>query len=325
MKKFSIVLLWLSLWALSAYAQTVPIGPDGGGGGGGGGGSYTAASNGGLSLSGTAFSLGDNISSAYANGVLTLGNPGSVVGETCFENATSGTICLAPATGALGTSVATFPVNTGVVAERNLAGSWTGNQDFAAGTLSGSTCSALGFSVGNSNTGLVSVSTTGLAACVNGTSEADYGITNGSSWYFGGSNVYIGTYLFMGTGPSARPVEIVDSAGLGNINQIAGSIYGWTASTTSASGAYDTTMCRQSPGIVEINSGTGCGAFGTVEAAVHALGTAYTVATLPTLTVPGFAYVSDQLTTCAGAGAALTGGGLLKCPVFYNGSSWVGM
>lgn len=36
------------------------------------------------------------------------------------------------------------------------------------------------------------------------------------------------------------------------------------------------------------------------------------------------AYVTDQLTTCAVAGAVLTGGGSAKCPVFYNGSAWVG-
>ena len=36
------------------------------------------------------------------------------------------------------------------------------------------------------------------------------------------------------------------------------------------------------------------------------------------------AYVTDQLTTCAGTGAALTGLGALTCPAFYNGTAWVG-
>jgi hypothetical protein len=36
------------------------------------------------------------------------------------------------------------------------------------------------------------------------------------------------------------------------------------------------------------------------------------------------AYVSDQLTTCAAPGAALTGGGSKVCPVFDNGTAWVG-
>ena len=35
-------------------------------------------------------------------------------------------------------------------------------------------------------------------------------------------------------------------------------------------------------------------------------------------------YVTDQLTVCPAVGAALTGLGLITCPVFYNGSTWVG-
>lgn len=37
-----------------------------------------------------------------------------------------------------------------------------------------------------------------------------------------------------------------------------------------------------------------------------------------------YAYVTDQLTTCAAAGAALVGGGSVVCPVFDNGVAWVG-
>lgn len=50
----------------------------------------------------------------------------------------------------------------------------------------------------------------------------------------------------------------------------------------------------------------------------------YTVGTLPAGTVGMRAYVTDQLTTCATVGAVLTGGGSAVCPVFYNGSAWVG-
>lgn len=55
----------------------------------------------------------------------------------------------------------------------------------------------------------------------------------------------------------------------------------------------------------------------------------YTVSTLPSASANGMvvgavAYVTDQLTTCAIAGAALTGGGSKICPVFYNGTAWVG-
>lgn len=51
----------------------------------------------------------------------------------------------------------------------------------------------------------------------------------------------------------------------------------------------------------------------------------YTVAGLPAAGTAGrFAYVTDQLTVCAAAGAALTGGGAVVCPVFDNGVAWVG-
>lgn len=51
----------------------------------------------------------------------------------------------------------------------------------------------------------------------------------------------------------------------------------------------------------------------------------YTVAGLPAAPGTGArAYVTNQLTTCAVTGAALTGGGAVTCPVFYNGTAWVG-
>lgn len=64
--------------------------------------------------------------------------------------------------------------------------------------------------------------------------------------------------------------------------------------------------------------------YGPVEAlTVRAKG--FTVATLPTAGTAGrIAYVTDQLTTCAAAGATLVGGGAIVCPVFDNGVAWVG-
>lgn len=63
--------------------------------------------------------------------------------------------------------------------------------------------------------------------------------------------------------------------------------------------------------------------------AVRASGTlgtgGYIVSALPVGGVAGDrAYVTDQLTACAVTGAALTGGGAVVCPAFYNGSAWVG-
>jgi hypothetical protein len=50
----------------------------------------------------------------------------------------------------------------------------------------------------------------------------------------------------------------------------------------------------------------------------------YTVGTLPAGVTGMRAYVTDQTTACPLAGAALTGNGAVTCPVFYNGSAWVG-
>jgi hypothetical protein len=51
----------------------------------------------------------------------------------------------------------------------------------------------------------------------------------------------------------------------------------------------------------------------------------YTVSILPTAGQAGRrAYVTDQLTACPLPGAALTGNGHVVCPVFDNGTAWVG-
>lgn len=55
------------------------------------------------------------------------------------------------------------------------------------------------------------------------------------------------------------------------------------------------------------------------------LSTGFTVGGLPGAVGAGArAYVTDQLTTCAAAGVALTGGGAVTCPAFFNGTTWVG-
>lgn len=62
--------------------------------------------------------------------ILTLGVAGTSVGTVALKNATSGTLSLLPVTGALGTVSASFPANTGTVAELNLAQTFTATQTF---------------------------------------------------------------------------------------------------------------------------------------------------------------------------------------------------
>ena len=138
---------------------------------GGGGTTYTFST--GLTNTGGTVTLGDS-DLAYSVGVETLGASGSIVGKLVLYNATSGSVTIAPATGALGTVTATLPANTGTIAELNLAQTWTAAQQFSAGTLA-----APGVAVGYSGSGAYSLSSTQLCfADVNGTCEADYGITN---------------------------------------------------------------------------------------------------------------------------------------------------
>jgi hypothetical protein len=103
-------------------------------------------------------------------------------------NATSGTVTIEPTTGALGTVTASLPANTGTIAELNLAQTWSGNQKFAAGTAS-----APLLTLGNSTTGLYSVSTTGFGISINGTSRVDYNISFGNTWDFSGGLTAAGT------------------------------------------------------------------------------------------------------------------------------------
>jgi len=74
----------------------------------------------------------------FNNGI-TVGVEGSTVGSVAFKNATSGTITLQPATGALGTVTATLPANTGTIAELNLAQTFSAGQTFSSAIISAGT------------------------------------------------------------------------------------------------------------------------------------------------------------------------------------------
>ncbi len=76
-----------------------------------------------------------NADMTFATGVISLGTSGSEVGKVKLFNATTGSISLVPTTGGLGTVTATFPANTGTVAELNLAQTWTAAQSFNSSDL----------------------------------------------------------------------------------------------------------------------------------------------------------------------------------------------
>lgn len=84
-------------------------------------------------------------------------------------------------------------------------------------------------------------------------------------------------------------------------------------------------LILQSPVVVASGTGAQTQTTGLTIKGGMAVLVGYTVSTLPTGVTGGIAYVTDQLTVCAAAGAALTGGGAVTCPTFYNGSAWVGL
>lgn len=72
---------------------------------------------------------------AHAQAIFSVGTSGSTLGEVQFFNTTSGSITMEPASGALGSAIATLPANSGTVAELNLAQSWSAGQTFGNGDL----------------------------------------------------------------------------------------------------------------------------------------------------------------------------------------------
>lgn len=76
---------------------------------------------------------------ANFNSTATFGVSGTTAAQLILTNATSGSITISPATGALGTVTATLPANTGTIAETNLAQTFSATQTFSAGIISAGT------------------------------------------------------------------------------------------------------------------------------------------------------------------------------------------
>lgn len=129
------------LFATSALAQTpaVPLGPVGSSGGGGGssltvGTTPTSGGAAGQVMYDTGSALQESANLTYSAGILSIGASGTL-GGVKLGNATSGTLTLEPTTGALGTVTATFPANSGMVAELNLNQTWTQSATFSNGNV----------------------------------------------------------------------------------------------------------------------------------------------------------------------------------------------
>lgn len=112
----------------------------------------------------------------------TLGASGTL-GSVTFGNATSGTVTVAPVTGALGTVTASLPANTGTISELNLAQTWSALQTFGTNMSIG----GVAFSGGTQGTDTKvmsagTVSGTGAALCTDSNGGATTsGCSGGSS------------------------------------------------------------------------------------------------------------------------------------------------
>jgi hypothetical protein len=71
------------------------------------------------------------LNNIMVDGFVKVGNSGTTAGGIIFSNATSGTVTLESVTGALGTVTAQLPANSGIIAELNLAQTWTAAQTFS--------------------------------------------------------------------------------------------------------------------------------------------------------------------------------------------------
>ena len=171
-----------------------------------------------------------------------------------------------------------------------------------------------GFKLTTSGTGIINISNTNTSV-----SAASY-VLSGTG-VFGNSNFGTGTYsgVINFDQPFVKSrgrVFSIDDSNFDDLASTSGSL-DFNFSNSSQVGkieSYNFTTALKKP--LEISSLN----FNVSPSGVTSLGV-FTVSTLPTPTTTAYATVTDAVApTYLGA---LTGGGSVKCPVFYNGTSWV--
>jgi hypothetical protein len=128
----------------------------------------------------------------------------------------------------------------------------------------------------------------------------------------------------LGAANAASPVaQIVATQGsrAGTDTNVGGANLTIQAGTGTGTGTASS-LILQSPILVGSGTGAQTQTTGLTIKGGMAVMAAYTVSTLPTGITGAIAYVTDAV-ACTFL-AALTGGGSTVCPVFYNGTAWVG-
>jgi hypothetical protein len=221
---------------------------------------------------------GYEVFNVLGNGVITLGTAGQAVGTVTMYNATSGSVSLAPTTGALGTVTATLPANTGTIAELNLAQTYSAVQTFNT--------SDLVINGGTATAGLATVTVAGVVS-----SEANATIAQG------GTNA---TSAAAGTVPNATSTTASSwtaTPTLGVEGTTAGTL---TLAAASGSGTVGEITLAPASGITLYGSTSGSAALTVSSTGVLALPTGTTATnmslTTPTLGTPA----SGTLTNASG-------------------------
>lgn len=170
--------------------------------------------------------------------------------------------------------------------------------------------------------------TMGTGTAYNLTNQDYAGSTNAANVFIGAATIT--GNITSGGAASASPVAKTFTLGESSRSGTDSNVGGASGTITSGTGTGTGTassLIFQTPTVA--GSGTGAQSLTTRLTLSSTAGTftapvilpAYTVATLPAGTVGMVAYVTDA--TAPTYLGALTGGGAVKCPVFYNGTAWV--
>jgi hypothetical protein len=197
-----------------------------------------------------------------------------------------------------------------------IAGSGSGNTRFGNGSLNSNTTginnTAYGQSTLSQNTTQNGSSAFGLQALVNAIGTSNTGIGHASLPNITGSN---NTAIGYAAGQYV--------SGGGNLTSANNSVFvGYSSQALANSQSNQIVIGHDA-----IGAGTNTVTLGntsivkTVIRGVTAHTTSYTIATLPTGVQGDTAYVTDA--TAPTYLGVLIGGGSIKCPVFYNGTTWV--
>ena len=256
-----------------------------------------------------ALTLGGNVSSS--------GNPSLNIGSGALTaGATSVTTLTATSTATLSDVTAiSIPKTGGLIEFKNTGGTVrTGYIQEATGNLAivGEVAGSTVVTYAN-NSLITTVSSTGLA--VTGALSA-----TGAVSINGATDALSFTEPTANSGRNNITLRAKDSVGTASSVYFGQNIYNTDASLEIFGNAATHIGIAGNPNIANV-TGTGLAVTGALSATTTVATGGYTVATLPAGTVGMRAYVTDALLPTYNG--ALTGGGAVTVPVFYNGAAWV--